>query len=92
MLNVFTLRHAHYVAKVVGVELEYSQQDVGQAETEHAEHEALALQITQFRHWQIHEQCDQEEEWWNEETRCVYRVVVALGWSVFFRETYQGNI
>jgi len=50
MVNVFTLRHAHHVAKVVGVELQQSQRDVGQAETEHAEHEALALQVTQFRH------------------------------------------
>ena len=48
-VNVFTLKHAHHVAKVVGVELEHSQRDVGQAETERAEHEALALQVTQFR-------------------------------------------
>jgi len=47
---MLTLRHAHHVAKVVGVQLEHSQRDVGQAETKHAEHEALALQVTQFRH------------------------------------------
>jgi hypothetical protein len=46
MVNVFTLRHAHHVAKVVRVELEHSERDVGEAETEHAEHEALALQVT----------------------------------------------
>ena len=62
MENVFTLRHAHHVAQFVRVELKHSKRDVGQAETEHAEHEALALQVTQFRHREIYKQSDQQEE------------------------------
>jgi hypothetical protein len=54
VINVFTLRHTHGVAKVMRLELQDSKRDVGQAETEHAEHEALALQVAQFRYQQIH--------------------------------------
>ena len=94
VVGMLTLWNTSGETEVAGMQLQDCEWDVGNAETEHAEHEALALQISEFGHQQVHNQRDEKEHSWYEHTCRIHDITVirfTSGVSVVFK-THNGDV